>query len=227
MANHRETPGVAPVPAGTPTENLAGKSFIGGKSKQFQGATRSVPEEVRMAPAPDVPVKVEDVPEEDQERCSACDGLVEDAHLFCPTCGLDLTRKDVASALSIKLTDDDIGEYLFKGYLVKEVPLIKGKMATFKTLTPAEANAAEEAVTKLFKDRDATNAQLANVYAQVYLSYGWVKFDGASLGDTPESRKEFIDNKVGVHLVDMASKKWNLFNRAISAMLEDPDVLKN
>jgi hypothetical protein len=58
------------------------------------------------------------------------------------------------------------------------------------------------------------------------LSYGWVSFDGVSFGDTPTKRQERLEGSIGVHLLDIASKKWSLFNRAVSAMLEDPEVIK-
>ena len=227
MANHSDTPGVASVPPGTPTENPAGRSFIGGKSKEFQAAKR-VSEKPTMAAPPDVPGKTEDgEPETEGMLCTACESTVLEEHIFCPTCGLEQGRKDVIKALGIELTEEDLGEYIFKGYLVKDIPLTHGKMETFKTLLPVEANACEDAITDRFKDRDATNTQWTNVYAQMYLSYGWIRFDGNSLGETPEKRRDFIDKSIGVHLLDIASKKWSLFNRAIAVMLEDPDALKN
>jgi hypothetical protein len=230
MANHSDTPGMAPVPPGTPTANPHGRSFIGGKSKEFQAARRT-PTGAKMAAPPDTeePQKPaeEEAPEETGIPCSSCGADVQEDHLFCSMCGLEQGRKDVIKALGVELTEEDLSEYIFKGYLVKDIPLVHGKMGTFKTLLPIEANACEDAITDRFKDKDATNTQWTNVYAQMYLSYGWIKFDGNSLGETPEKRSEFIDKSIGVHLLDIASKKWSLFNRAIAALLEDPDALKN
>lgn len=224
MDNHKGTPGVAPVPAGTPTENLQGRTFIGGKSEQFQKSVRSGTAVVADTPMPEVK---KPPPKEDAELCSACSEEIKKEHLYCSTCGLELGRRDIVKALGIELTEEDLSEYLFKGYLVKQVPLVHGKMATFKTLLPSESNAAETTVMEYFKDQEATNAQWSNVYAQIYLSYGWIKFDNTPLGDTAKKRREFIDNSIGVHLLDIASKKWNLFNRALAVLLEDPDALKN
>ena len=227
MENRNNAPGIAPVPQGTPTQNPDGRSFIGGKSREFQASKRE-PGSPAIATTPDIKEKPKDEePEPSGLPCSSCGSDVLGEHLYCPTCGLEQGRKDVLKALGIKLTEEDLSEYLFKGCLIKDIPIIHGKMGTFKTLLPIEANECEDAITDRFKDRDATNTQWSNVYAQMYLSYGWIRFDGNSLGDTPEKRRDFIDKSIGVHLLDIASKKWSLFNRAVQAMLEDPDAIKN
>ncbi|MHC4647266.1 MAG: hypothetical protein ACYTBJ_17385 [Planctomycetota bacterium] len=229
MEKHsKETPGVAPVPAGTPTHGLQGRTFIGGKSQQFQAsAPRQRAQIAASAGEPELQPKTEETAPEVETACPSCDGGVGELHLFCPTCGTDLNKSDMSKALGIELTEDDVSEYLFKGYLVKEVPLIRGKVALFKTLTSAEAEAVETSIMDKFKDKDATNSQWANSYAITSLSHGWIKFDGQSLGSTPEDRHERLNTQMGVHLIDIASKKWNMFNRAVGSLLEDPDKIKN
>ena len=80
---------------------------------------------------------------------------------------------------------------------------------------------------EVLKDNDATQRQWQNIVALVNLSYGWVKFDGKILGETPKERYERLEKTIGTHLIDIASRKWSLFNRSVQQMLEDPDALKN
>lgn len=232
MENQKVMPGVVNANPGTPTQLPNGKHFIGGRSPQFgnKAVSSQVPnayenneqkQEVRPEPESD--------PEKsaDELQCIACGSDVKSSDAYCSSCGADQNRGDLSAALGVKLGEDDLSEYLFKGYLVKEVPLIKGHKALFKTLTPVESNKVEETVLSLFKDKDPTNDQWMNTRVISYLSYGWIKFDGTSLGETPEDRMEHLNKSVGVHLVDLASKKWNLLNRAVSSMLEEPNIIKN
>ena len=222
MEKHR-TPGVAPVPAGTPTENLEGRSFIGGRAREF--APGLSPRQPKEDQGPEE--KTEETSEKELLTCPACEEALHEADIYCRKCGIELGRKDVIKALGIEFTEEDISSYLFKGYLVKEIEIIKGKMATFKTLTAEEGQKVEEEVMAHFREKDATNNQWANIHAILHLSYGWYKFDDVPIVEDAAKRKDHILKAMGVHLVDMAAKKYNLFNRAVAAMLEDPEVLKN
>ena len=222
MDNRSGSPGLSQVPAGTPTHTPGGKAFIGGMSPEFRGASKK-PDKSPMTAEPEPEAKVS----EKDGPCPACELPVKAEHIFCPTCGIELGRSGVGKALGVEFSDEDISEYLFKGYMVKDIPIFKGKMATMKTLLPRESNAAEDTIMAHFKGKDATNGQWANVNALVHLSHAWVKFDGQSLGETPEARYERLESSIGVHLIDIASKKWSLFNKAVIALLEDPNVIKN
>lgn len=223
MENHSNAPGVAPVPIGTPTQTPSGKTFIGGKSREFQAAARQVQEADIEETAKK---KEEEKVDESAKPCPVCNEPIDPKYVFCGFCGLELGRKSLVGALGIELTDDDVSEYLFKGYLAKEITLTHGKKGMFKTLLPKESYDIENKVTERFKGGDATHNQYNNYHALMNLSYGWVSFDGVSFGDTPAKRQDRLESSVGVHLLDIASKKWSLFNRAVSAMLEDPEVIK-
>lgn len=226
MEKQQQPPSLARVPAGTPTETPDGRTFIGGKSKEFQQGREqltqtSVPQQKESQQ------KQDEAKNQNASPCTICGGDVTDKYVFCPTCGTELNRKALAKALRIELTEEDLSEYLFKGYLVKEIPLVGDKKALFKTLLPSEAEEVDNALLSKFGDKSVTNSLYSNVYSTHILSYGWIKFDDNSLGETPEQRLKHIREHTGGHLVDIASKKWNMFNRAVSAMLEDPDIIKN
>lgn len=226
MAQHGPpmAPGIAPPQPGTPTHHPDGHSFIGGKAKEM-GMRRDLAgseSQLQTQPEKESPKK-----KEKDEKCPACGEGIEEDHLFCTQCGVELGRKDVARAIGIKLTDEDVSEYFFKGYLVKEIEIAHGKKGLFKTLLPKEMDELESKMMERFKDRDVSQAQWSNVSAITGLSYGWVKFDGVSLGETPDDRFEYLMGKMGPHVIDIASKKWTILNRSVQAMLEDPDVIKN
>lgn len=229
MEKHPNAPGLANVPAGTPTSTPDGRSFIGSKSKEF-GGSRPVPKTI-VAPAvgaiPDEAKPEPEEPDKELSTCSRCSFAVPDGAVFCPACGMELDRHGLAKALGITLDEKDLSDYLFQGYLVKEVPLVHGKMALFKTLLPSESEKIEQMMMERFGNDQVTNKLWVNAYSIITLSYGWVKFDDTGFGDTPEKRFEHIQERTGAHLVDLASLKWNQFNRAVGAMLEDPEAIKN
>jgi hypothetical protein len=221
MANQDvpSAPGIAQPLPGTPTHHPDGHSFIGGKAKEMSPRVRTEHHEGET--------QEEKESEKEEEKCPNCTEKLGDDFLFCPMCGIELGRKGIAKALGIELTQDDISEYFFKGYIVKELELAHGKKGIFKTLLSNELDELDTKMTERFKDQDASQGQWENIRAITGLSYGWIKFDGVKFGETADSRFEYLMGKVGPHLIDIASKKWNLLNRAVQAMLEDPEVIKN
>jgi len=207
---------IAPVPVGTPTQTPNGKTFIGGKAAEFNRSTRTSPQEESSSEK----VALEPI----DQKCSACGDTNEPDSSFCSSCGTELGIKGIEESLGVEFTDDDISEYLFKGYIAKEIPLFRDKMAVMKTLLPKEASAAEDFVVAHFQGKEATQSQWSNVDALTYLSFGWTKFDGNSLGGTQGERYATIEGTIGVHLLDIASKKWSLLNRAVTELLEGPKV---
>ena len=211
-------PGIAPPQPGTPTHHPDGHAFIGGKAKEMGVKVEGTREYG----------KVEKKKEKEKDnKCPACGADTEEDFSFCGMCGVELGRKDVAKAIGIKLTDEDVSEYFFKGYLVKEIEIAHGKKGVFKTLLPKEMDDLESKMMERFKNRDVSQAQWANISAITGLSYGWIKFDGLSFGETAADRFEYLMEKMGPHVIDIASKKWTILNRSVQAMLEDPDVIKN
>lgn len=222
----RKAPGVANAAAGTPLTNKEGKSFIGGAAPEFKRpGTDEFANDPRTG-ANNAKAEAEESPPEFEETCSGCSDPISGDWLFCPSCGMEMNSGNYAKALSLELTEDDLSEYLFKGCLTKEVPLTAGKTAVFKTLVGGESESIETKLYEEFKDKETTQMAYLNRAAVVNLSFGWLRFDDQVLGDSPESRAERLSN-FGVHLIDMASKKWTLFNRAVGAMLENSDILKN
>lgn len=222
MAQHGPTygPGVAPPQPGTPTHHPDGHSFIGGKSKEM-GLRRNL-----VDPEPQENPKTEKK-EKTNKKCPACGSEIDEKFSFCGMCGVELGRKDIAKTIGIKLTDEDVSEYFFKGYIVKDIEIAHGKKGLFKTLLPKEMDELESKMMERFKDRDVSQAQWSNISAITGLSYGWIKFDGVKFGETASERFDYLMEKMGPHVIDIASKKWTILNRAVQAMLEDPDVIKN
>lgn len=223
MAQHGPTygPGIAPPQPGTPTHHPDGHAFIGGKAKEM-GIRRNLADphqQPQPQPEKESPKK--------EDKCPACGAEIGEEFLFCGMCGVELGRKNISKSIGIELTEDDVSEYFFKGYIVKEIEIAHGKKGLFKTLLPKEMDELESKMMDRFRDKDVSQSQWSNISAITGLSYGWVKFDGVKLGETANERFDYLMEKMGPHVIDIASKKWTILNRSVQAMLEDPDVIKN
>ena len=219
-----KAPGIAHAPPGTPLSTPDGKLFIGAKSDAFKDGNSSRLEK-KQPQTQDEKNSEPEVPE--GVSCPACQSEVAADVNYCPICGVDLGKLDVESALGIKIGDEDLQQYLFQGYLVKEITIIGDHTAVMKTLVPKDVNAIELSMTQKWGEKKITNSHWQSQFALENLAHGIVKFGGISLGETPEERYVYLTEKMGSHLIDILSRKWSLLNRAVSHLLQNPDALKN
>ena len=75
--------------------------------------------------------------EEDKElvNCpnSRCAIDLDPEWSYCSKCGSDLLRGGLEAMLGIEFTEDDVHDYLFKGFIMKEVKILGKNTAVMKT----------------------------------------------------------------------------------------------
>lgn len=195
-----------------PTHGPTGRAFIGSATKEYQGKG----EELAEGKAPEGTASAS--PPKELHVCPRCKvGTVEDQN-FCPVCGLDNKRQRAADALGIKITDEDVQDYLFKGHIVKSIPLLDKHTLTFKTSQSREVDEADKLTEKHFDGRRPTDIEWLSYRSKVLVAFGWVKMNGASIGNTAAERLEYIDNH-GSQLLELVAKKYKLFTDAIAEVL--------
>jgi hypothetical protein len=201
--------------APAPLVGPGGRRFIGSGTPEYPGANREPPASAAPEQKAEEPKETK---EPDGTPCTRCKTpLLADTN-FCQNCGLDLKRKRAGATLGIKITDEDIQNYLFKGFLAKEVELFEGHTVTFKSIQSKEIDDADVLTEQHFKDRRPTEIEWSNYRSKVLIAFGWAKLDGHSIGEKPSLRLEHI-NAQGSHMVELVGKKFTLFNTAISEVL--------
>ena len=62
-----------------------------------------------------------------------CATKLESEWTFCAKCGANLLRRGAARQLGIELTEEDLEDYLFRGYILREIKILGKHAATFKS----------------------------------------------------------------------------------------------
>jgi hypothetical protein len=185
----------------------------------------AVDEEERSAV---VVAKEEDLKVCPNPRCAK--NLITDWN-FCAHCGSDLLRAGQAARLGITWTESDIHDYLFKGYVVKNIKILGNHEITLKSSQPQDAAAIDHylmngawAKDEKGADRKISEFYLRQVNSLCVTASSLVKFDGNSIGDSLEARIKWL-NERGSALVDMMSNKVVLFNQALTKHLEQAETI--
>ena len=131
--------------------------------------------------------------------------------------------------LGIEITDDDVDDYIWKGYIEKNIVIIPNKLSvTMRSLRQSDIDIInakiEEAYTAktmgigIKRGQDALNSKLL-------LASSILKQNGESTGASLEDRIEYV-NGLGEWILTYMIEKYNLMNLAINEAT-DPERLKN
>lgn len=137
--------------------------------------------------------------------------------------------EDAKKTLGITLNERDLEDYLFRGFVTREVPVL-GRKVLVKSSQPkdhAEIDTlmmnGDWAKGKDEKERRVSDFYMTNYNAICLAASCLVKFNNESIGETLEERVAWLEEK-GSALVDMLVRKVNLFNNAVAAFLEKKDT---
>jgi len=150
---------------------------------------------------------------------------------FCPKCNTDLLRGGPGKKLGIEYTEADLSDYLFKGYIVKQIKILGKHTATLKSQQPKELEAIDKYIMngEWGKDEDGTDRKVSEFYmrqmnAMCMTASALVKVDGESIGaDLPE-RMKWLQER-GTNFVDILSSRVVLFNKSLAEYLKKEDTI--
>jgi hypothetical protein len=190
---------------------------------------RDVATEAEPEPAPAAEVEKADADE--LKACTRCRTKLDPEWNFCGKCGADLIRGGAAKYLGISFTEDDVHDYLFKGYVIREVSVFGKFKATLKSSQPSDIKEIDEYVMEgaWRKDKDGKERQISNFFLEqvntLCMTAACVqKFNGESIGNTLADRMKWMFER-GSALVDQLGQKAILFNRAITDHLKKADTV--
>jgi hypothetical protein len=209
---------------------------IGGRARA--NAATAHQREVAMGRAPeddDAPEKpAPEQPEEKEEhRCPnpRCSIKAEPGWFFCPNCGTDLVAEGASKRLGIELTDADVQDYLFKGYIVRDIKILGKHTATLRSSQAKDLKAIDNYIINgdWGKDEKGQEKQLSDfllrqMNALCLTAMAVQKIDGQSIGETLKDRVAWMEER-GSAFVDILAQRVTLFNRAITEYLKREDSL--
>lgn len=168
---------------------------------------------------------------DDLKFCLRCKTKLEPEWNFCGKCGADLIRGGAAKYLGISFIEDDVHDYLFKGYVIRDVVVFGKFKVTMKSSQPSDIREIDEYVMegvwrkdKQGKDRPISNFFLEQVNTLCMTAACVQKFNGESIGASLADRMSWLFER-GSALVDALGQKAILFNRAITDHLKKADTL--
>jgi len=159
-----------------------------------------------------------------------CPQVVEKAWNYCPRCGEDLLKDDILKKLGISFTEDDLSDYLFRGYIVRDLKILGKHTMTIKSSQPQDLDEIDRVIMqgKWTKNKDGSERKVSEFYlrqmnAICVSAVSIVKIDGESIGDTIEERVKYL-NERGAAFLDILSQRVTWFNRALTEYLQKEDA---
>lgn len=180
--------------------------------------------ERKATPAPDAEPELKTCPN------TRCRKDLLDEWSFCAKCGTDLMRGGPAAALGIVWTEDDVSDYLFKGFVVRDLKILGKHKITIKSSQPQDMDEIDDYLMNgdWIKAKDGSQRNVSDLYLRQMNSLCIAascisKFDGESIGATLAARVKYLRER-GAALVDMFSGRVQLFNRALTEHLKKEDT---
>ncbi len=132
-------------------------------------------------------------------------------------------------ALGIKISEEDISEYIFRGRLLKkDIIAIKGRLkVTFQTLTPTEVDSVDEYVAGLREDEKLkrTHEGINNLKTIRQLCYAWLEIGGKPLPKDIEAKAKAIQ-QMGTVVVNRVVEAYRTFDVLVEMTLREEEFLK-
>jgi len=202
---------------------------IGSSAPENAPTRRLMKNDVEDEPTPRAPV--EEADEETTCKSNYCNSHVPMDAAFCSKCGFDQLRGGVMKKLGLDpFTDEDVQDYIFRGYVVRDLKVI-GKHTV--TMRSSQAKDLREIDTYIMtgswskgadgKERQISEFFLRQMNALCMTAMSIQKVDGQSIGQTLQDRMTWLEER-GSAFVDILAQKTSLFNQALTDHLKKEDT---
>lgn len=206
---------------------------IGGRAHENKEAAASRATAMGIAPEPESSEAAEEAPEIHPEVeatvCSRCKYEVQKEWEFCSACGKEMGRQGPAKTLGIEFGEQDVEDYLFKGFITRPLKFMGSHTITVRSSMASDLkhidNYLMNGAWRKPKDKekasnhDISEGLLRHLNQLCVTAANLLMIDGTSLGETIEARVAYLSEK-GSAFVDMATNRVVLFNQAVTRFLE-------
>jgi len=165
-------------------------------------------------------------------KSTLCRATVPAEASFCAKCGFDQLRGGLTKKLGIgEFTEEDVQDYIFRGYVVRDLKLMGKHMVTLRSSQARDLKEIDAFImngewtkTSDGKDKQISEFFLRQMNAMSLTAMSIQKMDGKSIGESLADRVRWLEER-GSALVDMLAQKVSLFNQALTDYLRQEDTL--
>lgn len=169
-------------------------------------------------------------------ECPQCESKIDKSDRYCHNCGCNLAY--IANLNDIEITDLDLHNYVFDGFIIKEFEILRGVFySEQKTLRGSDLHEVENVLETMLKpnmtmDRVNELRGLLRTTASI-VGYGSKLKSEADedqywdFTSVPLDKAFAIFSTRGVGLQTLLMDKYNALNNAINLKLGDYSILKN
>jgi hypothetical protein len=154
--------------------------------------------------------------------CASCRRPLESEWNFCAKCGRDLViDRDPVKWLGIApFCDDDVQDYLFKGCIVRDLPILGTHKLRAKSSQPKDLKEVDTYfVNGEYKDKALSGELYKQLHTMATVATSVFSLDDKSVGKELKERMAWLEEQ-GSAFVDMITLRVAGFNRAWTKYLE-------
>jgi hypothetical protein len=156
------------------------------------------------------------------EQCPGCRIALSDEWNFCAKCGRDLVGdRDPVKWLGIKpFVTEDVEEWLFKGYIVRDLPIVGEHKIRVKSSQPKDLKEVDAYfLNGEYKDKPLSQDLYKQLHTMATVAASVSSLDDKSIGDKLGERMAWLEER-GSAFVDMVTYRVAVFNRAWTRYVE-------
>ena len=157
------------------------------------------------------------------EQCPGCRAVLESEWNFCGKCGRDLVaERDPVKWLGIAaFTDEDVQDFLFRGYIVRDLPILGKHKIRAKSSQPKDLKDVDAYfVNGEYKDKALSQDLYKQLHTMASVATSVFSLDDKTIGEKLSEKMTWLEER-GSAFVDMITYRVALFNRAWTRYLED------
>jgi hypothetical protein len=214
--------------------NVRSSGGVGGAARENQETAR----QRQAAMGMEQPEEPDEEPEEPDERMlkvcpnTRCKTKLDDEWNYCSKCGQELGRPGFAAKkLGLEFNEKDVEDYIFRGYVVRDLPFLGKHKVTLKSSQASDMEAVDKFIMNgsWAKDEKGEERRMSEFFmrqmnALCVTATAALKLDGNGIGNDLETRVAYLRER-GSAFVDLLSERVGLFNRALTDYLRKVDTV--
>lgn len=155
-------------------------------------------------------------------NCAYCEKELKEEFDFCPFCGGIIKDANYEELLGIKITDDDIADYIIKGFVSKTVSIGNKMSISIRTLTSGEWKEATKAADGA--DPGRSSRMLYNIELNQRLAACAIEAINSNMINYSGEQKYKYIQGLSSDIVELIATKANMLHQVMIKKIQEGQV---